>query len=263
VHIRSRVIQDWWPTTASLDIVEGPIEVVAEAVHAEVSRWSRKVRVESDASKTWWDGARSTVSRFLGHNKVVPDIRVVTSWETFPSLDAAFSAAPADFPNVPSFFLILPTHSKWSVLWNNSFLCDGYDSLCFCLTENHHLTTLHWFAHDKVAANTQPGASFSHRKWANSSVVLRTVYVGQNDRRWHFEQYGPPLPEEDRGLYKAANKRDRLNEHHMAALLGRLGAYPWLEEFYALPTKPCYVLRKEGFPPSIPRRTRDEVLRAE
>jgi len=39
-----------------------------------------------------------------------------------------------------------------------------------------------------------------------------------------IEQYGPPLPEENRGLYKAANKRDRRNEHHMAALLGRLGA---------------------------------------
>jgi hypothetical protein len=30
------------------------------------------------------------------------------------------------------------------VLWNNSFLCDGYDSLCWCLTSHHDLTTIHW-----------------------------------------------------------------------------------------------------------------------
>jgi hypothetical protein len=38
MHIRSWVMQLWWPTT-QLDIVEGPAEVVAEAVHTEVSRW--------------------------------------------------------------------------------------------------------------------------------------------------------------------------------------------------------------------------------
>jgi hypothetical protein len=39
MHIRSKVMQLWWPTTQCLDIVEGPAEVVAEAVHTEVSRW--------------------------------------------------------------------------------------------------------------------------------------------------------------------------------------------------------------------------------
>ena len=38
MHIRSWVMQLWWPTT-QLDIVEGPAEAVAEAVHTEVSRW--------------------------------------------------------------------------------------------------------------------------------------------------------------------------------------------------------------------------------
>jgi hypothetical protein len=38
MHIRSKVMQLWWPTTQCLDIVEGPAEVVAEAVHTEVSR---------------------------------------------------------------------------------------------------------------------------------------------------------------------------------------------------------------------------------
>jgi hypothetical protein len=260
MYIRSKVMQLWWPTTQCLDIVEGPVEVVAEAVRAEVSRWCRNVP-EDSAAKTWWDGARSAASRFLGHNRMVADIGAVAAWEHFPTLDAAFGGAP-EFRNVPTFFLVLPTHSRWSVLWNNSFLCDGYDSLCYCLTLNHQLTTVHWFAHDETTT-TQPGAAFTHRRWANSSVIVRSVYVGQSDRRWLFDQYGPPLAEEDRGLYKAARKRDRLNEQHMADLLGRLGAHPWSEEFYALPANPCYVLQRVNVPSSILRRTRDQVLRTE
>lgn len=73
---------------------------------------------------------------------------ITTSWETFSNLDAAFRSA-SEFANVPTIYLVLPTLSKWSVLWNNSFLCDGYDSLCHCLTKNHGLTTVHWSAHDE------------------------------------------------------------------------------------------------------------------
>src|SRR6185503_5189563 len=114
---RDKVIQKWWPTTQALDLVEGSVEAVAAAVHAEVSRF-----ITNDPIKT--------------------------SWESFASLNTAFEAAP-EFTNVPTFYLVLPTHSKWSVLWNNSFLCDGYDSLCHCLTMNHRLTTVHWSAHDE------------------------------------------------------------------------------------------------------------------
>jgi hypothetical protein len=262
MHIRSEVMQLWWPTTQCLDIVEGPIEVVAEAVHAEVSRFGKRDAngIGTPRAPGWLDGIRSAMPTFLGGRRSAPWLgcTVAAAWETFPNLNAAFGTAP-EFTNVPTFFLVLPTHSKWTVLWNNSFLCDGYDSLCFCLTENHHLTTVHWSAHDQTTTS-QPGASFTHRKWANSSVDVRSVYVGQNDRRWLFDQYGSPLPEEDRGLYKAARKRDRFNEQRMAELLGRLGAYPWSEDFYALPERPCYLLRCTPLPPTLLRRTRDQVL---
>jgi len=38
-ELRSQSIQKWWPTTQALDLVEGDCDVVAKAVHAEVSRF--------------------------------------------------------------------------------------------------------------------------------------------------------------------------------------------------------------------------------
>lgn len=38
MQLRSEPIERWWPTTQSLDLVEGDIEAVAGAVGAEVAR---------------------------------------------------------------------------------------------------------------------------------------------------------------------------------------------------------------------------------
>src|SRR5262249_12907394 len=129
--LRTETIQEWWPATQSLDLVEGPVKEVAAAVHAEVRRFLQLEIVSS-------------------------------AWKTFSGLDAAFGSA-SEFANVPTLYLVLPTRSKWSALWNNSFLCDGYDSLCYCLTKNHGLRTLHWSAHDQ-STSFQPGAQFTHRQ---------------------------------------------------------------------------------------------------
>jgi hypothetical protein len=120
MQLRSEIIQRWWPTTQSLDLVEGNVEQVAAAVRDEVSRF-----LQSEPIKV--------------------------SWEKFPNLDAAFEAVP-EFANVPTFYLVIPSHSKWTVLWNNSLLCAGYDSLYSCLTKNHGLTTIHWSAHDELTS---------------------------------------------------------------------------------------------------------------
>src|SRR5262245_61810685 len=114
---KSEVIRKWWPSTQSLDLVEGAVESVASAVDAEVRRFLKGEAVTS-------------------------------SWRTYPNLDSAFNEVP-EFTNVPTYYLVLPSRSRWTVLWNNRFLCDGYDSLCWCLTNNHALTTIHWFAHDE------------------------------------------------------------------------------------------------------------------
>lgn len=193
------------------------------------------------------------VSRLLGRETLE------TSWEKFADLDAAFEAAP-DFANVPTVFLVLPTRSRWTVLWNNSFLCDGYDSLCWCLTNTHHFTTIHWSAHDEWTT-FQAGAAYHHRRWDGAKVVQRSVEVVQHDKSWTFYENGEPLPEEDVVGYRERKKRDRLNETHMVDLLARLGASPWREEFYALADAPAFVLARTAVEATLLRRSREEVLR--
>lgn len=225
-NLRSQVIQEWWPTTQALDLVEGSCDVVAASIHAEVSRFV--------------DGEVLT-----------------SSSEVFQSLHAAFSSA-SDFANVPTFFLVLPTHSRWSVLWNNYFLCDGYDSLCHCLTLNHGLTTLHWSAHDE-GTTMQSGTGFSYRYMKDGLMLERVVQAAQQDSRWEFVESGQPIAEEDLESYKARRKRDRLNEERMSQLLARLGASPWSESFYDL-SKPCSIIQRDIASPFIVRRHRDEIL---
>jgi hypothetical protein len=227
-RLRSEVIQRWWPTTQSLDLVEGPADQVAAAVQSEVSR-------------------------FTGREKLG------ASWQRFSDLDEAFAAA-GDFANVPTVYLVLPSRSRWTVLWNNSFLCDGYDSLCWCLTNNHRFTTIHWSAHDEWTT-FQSGSAFYHRRWDGAKVVQRVVQTAQEDRRWTFYESGDALPEEDLEVYRDARKRDRLNERRMAELLERFGARPWQEDFYAVAEAASFVLVREAAPATLLHRTRAEVLR--
>jgi hypothetical protein len=227
MNLRSETVQRWWPTTQSLDLVEGNIERVAAAVQDEVSRFLKSEQLTA-------------------------------SWETFPNLDAAFGATP-EFANVPTFYLVIPTHSKWNVLWNNGFLCDGYDSLCSCLTKNHGFTTIHWSAHDELTS-FQPGAAFHYRRFDGSKLIERSVQAAQQDKRWLFFESGQPLPEENVQSYLARRKKDRLNEQNMSQFLARLGANPWSEQFYSVSEKPCFVLHRKNAPSTIIRRPRSEVL---
>src|SRR4051812_33600030 len=112
----SEALQRWWPLSASLDLVRSPVETAAEAILAEVTRFVAGWPLRGD-------------------------------WVPFSSLGHVFGSVAA-FTNVPTVFFALPTRSEWTVLWNNSFLCDGYDALCFCLTRNHGLDTVHWRSSD-------------------------------------------------------------------------------------------------------------------
>ena len=229
MHLRTESMQRWWPTTQSLDLVEGPVEAVGAAVETELKRF-----LEGE--------------------------RLATSWNSYPDLDAAFRAAP-EFASVPTFYLVLPSRSRWTVLWNNSFLCDGYDSLCWCLTTNHRLTTVHWSAHDEWTT-FQSGAGFTHRRWDGSKVIERFVHVAQEDKRWTFHEGGEPLREEDVSCYRAKRKRDRLNESVLVQFLARLGATPWSEDFYALPEQRCFVAQRPEVPATVIRRRASDVIRA-
>lgn len=226
---RTGAIKKYWPTTQSLDLVEGPVEAVAKAVETEVRRFNDPELIQVD-------------------------------WMTFRNLEEALAACRL-FTNVPTFYLVLPTRSRWTVLWNNDFLCDGYDSLCYCVTQNHRMTTLHWSAHDE-STTFQPGASFTYRCMKAGQMMERSVYCGREDSRWIFHESGSPLPEEDTSAYGARQKRDRLNESAMLALLERLGARPWDEAFYDVGVRTCFVMRRPNFPASIIKRMPNKVLLA-
>ena len=195
----SEAFQRWWPLPDSLDLVRAPIKVAASAVLTEVTRFVEGGQLSS-------------------------------TWVPFASVDQVFGSV-AIFTNVPTVFFVLPTHSDWTVLWNNSFLCDGYDSLCWCLTTNHAMTTMHWRSSDEDAV-FQAGSSFTFRSHAESRLNERSVYCCKNDKRWEFDAVGGPLPEEDLPAYLARRKRDRLNEQGMLNFLRKLGARPWEDDFY-------------------------------
>jgi len=109
---------------------------------------------------------------------------------------------------------------------------------------------------------TRSGARFTHRQRVGGELVERSVSVAQEDRRWVFHATGQPLPEEDVSSYEARRKRDRLNEEGMSQLLGRLGAFPWSEDFYAVGESQFFLLRRIGAPDTIVRRPSSEVVRA-
>ena len=154
--LRSETIQQWWPTTQALDIVKGP-----------GWRWSPPpCKRKSDAL-------------LQAEPLPPPHGKPFLTW-------MRHFAAPQSSPTCRPFILVLPTHSKWSVLWNNSFLCDGYDSLCHCLTKNHGLTTVHWSAHDQWTS-FQSGAGFTHRRQVGAKVVEPScLTAAQDNNRWLF-----------------------------------------------------------------------------
>jgi len=222
------VFDRWWPSTQSLDLIEGEPEVVAAAVGALFDE----------------------VARYTGD-------RASSEPHTFAHLDAAFTSVPY-FDNVASRLLLFPTRSRWMVLWTNDFLCGGFDHFVRGLTSDAGLTTIHWSAHD-TTTTFQPGATFHLRRNDGDGVVERRVQAARTDRHWDFAAQGDPLPEEDLDGYQARRKRDRLNEARLMELLERLGARPWDESWYAVPDEPVHRLERP-LPPRAIRRERDEVI---
>lgn len=233
---KSQAILDWAPLGESMDLVEGNLSEVASATAAEVRRFAGR----------------------FDENETV-DVRRTR----FESLDSVFRSVK-QFTNTPTRFVVIPTRSRWTVVWTNTFACDGYDSLCHCLTLHHGLTTLHWRSSD-VDSFSQAGSLFTHRVRTSGEMEERCVYCAREDRRWIFRESGEPLPEEDMEAYARRLKRERLNEERMTALLARLGAAPWQDDFYDFSQK-AVVIRRINYPSAIltvdfeyiKRRTRGE-----
>jgi hypothetical protein len=219
------VMRDWWPSTQALDLVEAPVELTAEAVHNV-------------------------------YNEIAAPAKATITWLHQDSLHAALATVP-DFDNCVTRALVLPTKTRWSVIWYNTFLCSGFDSLCKRLSGHYRLTTIHFMANDH-ATTFQAGALFHLRAPKGGKMVERVIQTAQTDRQWSFHSQGLPLAEEDLAGYAAKRTRDRFNENRALDLLAALGAKPWDSASYAFPGKVAMIARPR--PPACIVRERHEVL---
>ena len=134
--------------------------------------------------------------------------------------------------------LAMPTTGKWTVIWDNSSLCTP-EHLGYRLSKNQNLETFSFYSTDRNSTQLA-GTSFTHRKpMRGQEVIERSVYCCNQGSRWHFEQSGEPLPDEDTERYFAKRKRDRMNEAALMTLLERLGVQPWRESTYRFQKK-CF-----------------------
>lgn len=198
------VFEKWWPLAQSLTLVRANLRHTVKAMKADAKRLHKRTGAE------------------YGFD-----------WVQVQSIDGLFRSIEK-FTISASVCYALPTNTNWTVLWDNSFTCTPHDSLAYCLTCFWRLETLTFSSNDRDST-TFAGTRFTYsRPGDHEEVIQRHVYCCNQGSRWHFEQHGEPLPEEDLQGYTAKRKRDRLNEERMMALLERLGIQPWRESSYNL-----------------------------
>jgi hypothetical protein len=215
--------REHWPLPGGLDFAKGGFSVVAAAVEAELRR-------------------------FHGGEPLAKKTR------SFRSMVEVF-AAPEMLDNVGLHCFVVPTRSAWVGIWTSTFLCGGYDSLAWCLAQNHGLETVHFHCSEN-GAWCQPGTVFTHRAKGEE----RSIAAIQEDRRWIFFQSGQPRPEEDVRRYERRKIRERWNSEALLSLLGRIGIRPWSEDYYDFSVPLLHLERREA-PPSIIRMTRQQFRR--
>lgn len=218
------VVRRWWPLARGMDLVRGGSDRVAELVGSELDR----LRLPFEA-------------RRIGAS----------------SLDDVFASVPT-FTNVPTTFVVLPARRGWTVIWNNSFLCDGYDSLAYNLTRLHGVDTLHFTSSD-TDGPMLAGTSFTWREGSGGGEPTRTVHCASSGPRWSFHATGTPLPGEDVASYSKAPVRGRMDERALTRLLATMGAEPWRESFYDF-AAPVHRLDRLALPATITSRPVAAVL---
>ncbi|MBL8608886.1 MAG: hypothetical protein JNL38_16290 [Myxococcales bacterium] len=218
------VVRRWWPLARGMDLVRAPADRVAALVASELERSSLPFE------------------RRLVHPA---------------SLEEVFATVPS-FTNVPTTFFVLPGLHGWTVIWNNSFLCDGYDSLAYNLTRLHGVDTLHFTSSD-TDGPMLAGTSFTWRDGAAAGEPSRSVHCASGGLAWSFHATGRPLPGEDLAVYASSPVRARLDEEKLSRLLATMGAAPWREAFYDF-TAPIQRLDRIALPSSITSRPIGAIL---
>jgi hypothetical protein len=213
------VFEEWWPLGQALTLVRAPIRRVARAMKAEGKRAY---------------GSTGAVHEF--------------NWIRRHSIDDLFRSMEK-FTVGPTVEIALPTKGKWTVILDNSSDCTP-TYLAYRLTFNQKLETFTFYSTDRNST-LLAGTHFTHhRPGRDEEVIRRDVYCCNQGSRWHFEQHGDPLPEEDLEQYAVKSKRDRLNEAALMSLLERLGIHPWREDTYDFRKKLLCMTDRRQYPAS-------------
>ena len=224
--VQDPVIRAWWPLARSLDLVRAPLATVAEHLASEIGRTIGPHR------------ATSIEPRHLH--------------DVFASVTT--------FTNFPTVFFALPARNGWTVLWNNSFQCDGYASLAYNLTRVHGVDTLHFSSSDTDGPGLA-GTTFAWHPASGGGEPARTLYCASQGKRWNFHATGTPLPGEVLADYEKRVIRERMNERSMMALLATLGAEPWREAFYEF-SVPAFRIDTLDVPRATITRLPSEVVQS-
>jgi hypothetical protein len=195
----SKFVEIWYPLGCSLDLVEGEPKSVAQTILKEVSRFNHGEKYEINEFK----------------------INI---------LDDVFKKE-TEFGVSPFNFYVIPTKTKWSILWNNDLRCEGYDSLCSCLTKFFGFTTISWYSNEPFDKE-HPANLFTYRMKKQEALEERVIYTIFDGKEWTFFQQGKMLPFEDNSWFKCRKKKDRFNQEKLFFILNKLNAQPWDYNFY-------------------------------
>lgn len=197
-------------------------------------------------------------SKAMTLERVAGQIARITNKEPLAILDIEFESLtqvfehPGEYASFPTAFYVMPTATPWTVIWTNTFHCNGYDSLSHCLSRFDRLETFHFRSCDEDAFY-QAGTLFTHRHpTGETEVQSRTVQACKDDRGWKWYATGPEQPYEDLAKYESTRKRDRMNERLLADYLRRLGCDPRDETVYDRRESVSVIVRER--PPETIRR---------
>jgi hypothetical protein len=192
--------KELWPLTQSFELVNGNTKDVSKAIFKEILRYTKNE-----------DGIILNKNNLIN----ISDIFLNNV-----------------FTNYPTKILILPTITEWVIIWSNSFVCDGFDTLCYNLTNLYKFDTLHFNSHD-TATTLLPGTVFHYRYYKNDEIKERYVQTCVNDYgKWEFFQKGEKCNFEDDSYYKNRYIKNKLNEKIIRMIFNNIGVNPWDEKTY-------------------------------
>ena len=224
--VKEKIFNNWFPLTISFDLIEGNVNDISDSIIKEL-------------------------------NRIVPNESIIQEFKKYDSINDLFYSLNI-LTNIPTKFYLIPTKSKWAVLWNNSFLCSGYDSLMYMLSNKYNLKTIHCYLSEKQGIFSE-GYNFTYREKKNNELKERYIYCAKEGSIWKFFQKGEPLKNENVDLYTNRIKKKRLNENIMIDLLIKLGANPWSESFYDYSKKICLIERTK-YPNTISKKKIKEIV---